>query len=66
MQVQNLEKDGIVGQFFRGYKMDLSRVEIVIGKDAIKKLQSAAVAVVGLGGVGSYVAESLARSGIGN
>ena len=46
--------------------MDLSRVEIVIGKDAIKKLQSASVAVVGLGGVGSYVAESLARSGIGN
>ena len=45
--------------------MDLSRVEIVIGKDAIKKLQSASVAVVGLGGVGSYVAESLVRSGVG-
>ena len=60
------KKDGIVGQFFRGKQMDLSRVEIVIGKDAIKTLQSAAVAVVGLGGVGSYVAESLARSGIGN
>ena len=45
--------------------MDLSRVEIVIGKDAIHKLQSASVAVVGLGGVGSYVAESLVRSGVG-
>ena len=45
--------------------MDLCRVEIVIGKDAIHKLQSASVAVVGLGGVGSYVAESLVRSGVG-
>ncbi|MGL5207385.1 MAG: tRNA threonylcarbamoyladenosine dehydratase [Acidaminococcaceae bacterium] len=45
--------------------MDLSRIEIVIGKDAVRKLQGAAVAVVGLGGVGSYIAESLARSGIG-
>ena len=45
--------------------MDLSRVEIVIGKDAIHKLQSASLAVVGLGGVGSYVAESLVRSGVG-
>lgn len=45
--------------------MDLSRIEIVIGQDALKILKTSAVAVVGLGGVGSYVAESLARTGIG-
>ncbi|MEG2069418.1 MAG: tRNA threonylcarbamoyladenosine dehydratase [Acidaminococcaceae bacterium] len=46
--------------------MDLSRVEIVIGSLATSKLQAAKVAVVGLGGVGSYIAEALARSGVGS
>jgi len=46
--------------------IDLSRVEIVVGHEAIKVLQASSVAVVGLGGVGSYVAESLARTGIGS
>lgn len=45
--------------------MDLSRVEIVIGKNSLEKLRAASVAVVGLGGVGSYVAEAMTRSGIG-
>ena len=45
--------------------MDLSRVAYVIGKENIEKLQTAHVAVVGLGGVGSYIAEALARSGVG-
>lgn len=45
--------------------MDLSRVEYVIGKENIERLAKAHVAVVGLGGVGSYIAEALARSGIG-
>lgn len=45
--------------------MDLTRVEYVIGKENIAKLQGACVAVVGLGGVGSYIAEALARSGVG-
>ena len=43
-----------------------SRTELLIGKDAIKKLQSAKVAVFGLGGVGSFVVEGLVRAGIGN
>lgn len=46
--------------------MDLSRVEMVIGHEAVEKLSAAKVAVAGLGGVGSYVAEALCRSGIAN
>lgn len=42
------------------------RTEIVIGNDGIEKLEKASVIVFGLGGVGSFVAESLARAGIGN
>lgn len=43
-----------------------SRTELLIGKEGIEKLQNAKVAVYGLGGVGSYVAEALARAGIGH
>ena len=46
--------------------MDLSRVAMVIGKNKLPVLGQARIAVVGLGGVGSYVAESLCRSGVGN
>ena len=46
--------------------MDLSRVAMVIGKDKLPVLGQARIAVVGLGGVGSYVAESLCRSGVGH
>lgn len=45
--------------------MDLSRSEMLLGKEAVEKLKSSHVAVFGLGGVGSYVSEALARSGIG-
>ena len=44
---------------------EYSRTESLIGQDMVKKLEGAKVAVFGLGGVGSYVAEALARSGIG-
>ena len=43
-----------------------SRTELLIGKDAIKKLEDAKVVIYGIGGVGSFVAEGLARSGIGH
>ena len=43
-----------------------TRTELLIGKDGVEKLQKAKVAIFGLGGVGSYVVEGLARSGIGN
>ena len=43
-----------------------SRTEILIGKEGIEKLANAKVAVYGLGGVGSYVVEALARAGVGH
>jgi len=42
-----------------------SRTELLFGEEAMKKLASARVAVFGVGGVGGYVVEALARSGIG-
>ena len=42
-----------------------SRTRFLLGQDGMDKLKSAKVAVFGLGGVGSYVVEALARSGIG-
>ena len=42
------------------------RTEMLLGSDAIQKLQNARVAVFGLGGVGGYVVEALARSGVGS
>lgn len=42
-----------------------SRTELLIGSDGLKKLQNARVAVFGVGGVGGYVVEALARSGVG-
>ena len=43
-----------------------NRTELLIGEKGIKKLNNAKVAIFGLGGVGSYVVEGLARAGIGN
>ncbi len=42
-----------------------SRTELLIGKDGLEKLNLARVAVIGLGGVGSYTVEALARAGVG-
>ena len=42
-----------------------SRTEMLIGKEGMEKLKNARVAVFGLGGVGSFVCEGLARSGVG-
>lgn len=41
------------------------RTELLIGEKGLQRLQGARVALFGLGGVGSYVAEALVRSGIG-
>jgi tRNA A37 threonylcarbamoyladenosine dehydratase len=43
----------------------LERTELLIGKEALERLQNSNVLVVGLGGVGSYAAETLIRSGVG-
>jgi len=42
-----------------------SRTEILIGKEKLKKLVNSKVAIFGIGGVGSYAVEGLARAGIG-
>ncbi|MGB4309484.1 MAG: ThiF family adenylyltransferase, partial [Candidatus Cloacimonadaceae bacterium] len=43
----------------------LNRTEMLLGPDAIQKLQQCRVCIIGLGGVGSYAAEALVRAGIG-
>lgn len=45
---------------------EFSRSEMLLGKGAILQLSKKSIAVFGIGGVGSYVCEALARSGIGN
>ena len=45
---------------------EFSREALLIGEDALKKLNNSSVALFGVGGVGSYAAEALARSGIGH
>ena len=42
-----------------------SRTRLLLGNDSMEKLKNARVAVFGLGGVGGYVVEALARSGVG-
>ena len=42
-----------------------SRTELLFGKEAMQKLESARVAVFGIGGVGGFTVEALARSGVG-
>ena len=43
-----------------------SRTELLIGKEGVEKLKKAKVAIFGIGGVGSYAVEALARVGIGH
>lgn len=43
-----------------------ARTEMLIGKEALEKLFVSRVAVFGVGGVGGYVVEALARVGVGN
>ena len=44
----------------------LHRIRLLLGADAINKLQQSTVMVVGCGAVGSFAIESLARSGVGH
>ncbi|MBK9399484.1 MAG: tRNA threonylcarbamoyladenosine dehydratase [Bacteroidetes bacterium] len=43
----------------------LSRTELLVGSEGLDRLQQAHVLIIGLGGVGSYAAEFIARAGIG-
>ena len=42
------------------------RVKMLVGEDALKKLEKKSVAVFGIGGVGGYAVEALVRSGVGS
>lgn len=44
---------------------EFSRTELLVGEEGMRKLKNARVAVFGIGGVGGYVVEALARSGVG-
>lgn len=46
-------------------KEEFSRTALVLGPDAIEKLQASHVIIFGVGGVGGYVAEALVRAGLG-
>ena len=42
----------------------MQRTEILIGKEAVEKLQKSKVIIYGIGGVGSFAVDALARAGI--
>jgi tRNA A37 threonylcarbamoyladenosine dehydratase len=46
--------------------MDFSRTEMLVGTDALDRLKNSRVLVCGVGGVGGYVVEALARGGVGH
>jgi tRNA A37 threonylcarbamoyladenosine dehydratase len=46
-------------------KEELLRTAMLLGEEAVEKLQKARVAIFGIGGVGGYTLEALARAGIG-
>lgn len=50
----------------RSLEHEFSRTELLLGSDAMERLYSSSVIVFGVGGVGSYTVEALARSGIGH
>ena len=45
---------------------EFSRSQLLLGKEAMEKLSNSTVAVFGIGGVGTFVVEALARCGVGN
>ena len=56
-------------QWIRGKCMRdrrFARTEMLVGSTALERLAGASVAVFGIGGVGSYAVEALARAGVGS
>ncbi len=54
-----------VAEYILGMLEQFSRTQLLLGEEAMQKLASSRVAVFGIGGVGGYAVEALARSGIG-
>jgi tRNA A37 threonylcarbamoyladenosine dehydratase len=44
----------------------LSRTELILGEEGLKRLKASSVLIVGLGGVGAYTAEMICRAGVGS
>lgn len=63
----DLEQTSKFAELSKGDLMDerFEREALLIGEEGVKKLNTCHVALFGVGGVGSYTAEALARSGIG-
>jgi tRNA A37 threonylcarbamoyladenosine dehydratase len=53
------------GKWRIGTMDQFSRTELLVGAEGIERLRNSRVAVFGIGGVGGYVVEALARSGVG-
>jgi len=60
------EGENILAKESAGGLHAFSRTELLLGKNGMKTLSETSVAVFGMGGVGSYVVEALARSGVGS
>lgn len=61
-----MQKNFQYGKIIKGDFMEqFSRTERLIGKDNLEKIKNKNIIIFGLGGVGSYVAEALARCGVG-
>ncbi len=63
-QVIESTEDGAMEQTLRSKKQD-ERTAYLFGHDGVNRLYGAHVAVFGIGGVGSYAVEALARAGVG-
>ena len=68
VHVQTKPYDGTAGFYYMRRDIVMlnafSRTELLLGKEAMAKLRSSTVAVFGIGGVGSFTVEALARCGI--
>ena len=62
MKHANQRQKGIIMEI----KEQFMRTGLLLGEEGIRKLNKAAVAVFGIGGVGGFTVEALARSGIGH
>lgn len=66
-QEMNQQKEDGVPSLMKGEKEEypFARTELLLGREAMDRLKKSRVAVFGIGGVGGYVCEALARSGVG-